>query len=56
MTDEQMEVSRQNDTGILISVGWASVMTLRNRKVIFRMAMIALTFYFEFELMEKHVK
>lgn len=56
MIDEQMEVSRQNDTGILISVGWASIMTLRNRKAIFRTAMIALTFSFEFELMEKHIK
>lgn len=56
MIDEQMEVSRQIDTGILTSVGWASIMTLRNSKVIFRGAMIALTFYFEFELMEKHFK
>lgn len=51
-----MEVSRQNDTAILISVGWASIMTLKNRKVIFRGAMMVMTFYFEFELMEKRVK
>lgn len=51
-----MDVSRQTDTGVLISLGWVYIMTLRNRKVIFRGAMIALTFYFEFELMERHFK
>lgn len=47
---------RQNDTSGCILVGMACVMTLKDRKVVFRRAVIGLTFYIEFELTEKHFK